>query len=102
MNAETPVRKSVSMHEAKTHLSRLVARVEAGEEIIVKRGNKEVAKLVPIEPKKRPDRVPGWLAHLKPPGSKSITDGGFWNPLTDEEMGLAERDDDPLSPNWRP
>ena len=81
MNAETPFKKSVSMHEAKTHLSRLVARVEAGEEIIVKRGNKEVAKLVPLTPSKRPDRVPGRLAYQKPPGSKSITDAGFWDPL---------------------
>ena len=102
MNAEVPLRKSVSMHEAKTHLSRLVARVEAGEEIIVKRGTKEVAKLVPLTPSKRPDRVPGRLAHQKPPGSKSITDNGFWDPLSDEEMGLVDNDHDPLSPNYRP
>ena len=41
----------VSIHTAKTHLSRLVARAEAGEEIIIARGNKPVAKLVPIAPK---------------------------------------------------
>lgn len=38
----------VSVHAAKTHLSRLLARVEAGEEIIIARGKTPVAKLVPI------------------------------------------------------
>lgn len=38
----------VSVHAAKTHLSRLLARVEAGEEIVIARGKTPVAKLVPI------------------------------------------------------
>jgi prevent-host-death family protein len=37
---------AVSIHDAKTHFSRLVARAEAGEEIVVRRGSKPVAKLV--------------------------------------------------------
>ena len=37
------------MHEAKTHLSRLVERVEGGEEIIIGRAGKPVAKLVPYQ-----------------------------------------------------
>jgi prevent-host-death family protein len=37
----------VNMHEAKTHLSRLVERVERGEEIVIGRAGKPVAKLVP-------------------------------------------------------
>ena len=41
----------VSVHAAKTHLSRLLARVEAGEVIIIARGKIPVAKLVPIAPK---------------------------------------------------
>ena len=41
----------VSIHVAKTHLSRLIARAEAGEEIVIARGRKPVAKLVPIAPK---------------------------------------------------
>ncbi len=36
----------VNIHEAKTHLSRLVAKVVAGEEIIIAKGNKPVVKLV--------------------------------------------------------
>jgi prevent-host-death family protein len=39
---------TVNVHEAKTHLSRLLERVEAGEEIIVARNGKAVARLVPV------------------------------------------------------
>jgi prevent-host-death family protein len=39
----------VNMHEAKTHLSRLVERVLAGEEIVIGRAGTPVAKLVPYE-----------------------------------------------------
>jgi prevent-host-death family protein len=38
----------VKVHEAKTHLSRLLQRVEAGEEITIARGDKPVARLVPV------------------------------------------------------
>ena len=41
----------VSVHAAKTHLSQLLARVEAGEVITIARGRIPVAKLVPIAPK---------------------------------------------------
>lgn len=40
----------VNIHEAKTHLSQLLKRVAAGEEIIIARGGRPVARLVPIEP----------------------------------------------------
>jgi prevent-host-death family protein len=39
----------VNVHEAKTHFSRLLQRVAAGEEIIIARGGQPVARLVPIE-----------------------------------------------------
>jgi len=39
----------VNMHEAKTHLSKLVERVEGGEEIVISRAGKPAAKLVPVE-----------------------------------------------------
>jgi prevent-host-death family protein len=38
----------VGMHEAKTHLSRLVARAEAGEDVVIARNGKPVARLVPV------------------------------------------------------
>ena len=37
----------VNVHEAKTHLSRLLTRVEAGEEIIISKAGKPIARLVP-------------------------------------------------------
>jgi prevent-host-death family protein len=50
--------RTVNVHEAKTHLSRLLAQVEAGEEVIIARGGKPVARLVPVDvPADR--RVPG-------------------------------------------
>jgi prevent-host-death family protein len=51
---------AVSIHEAKTQFSRLVARAEAGEEIIVRRGAKPVAKLIAYHEPTTP-RVPGSL-----------------------------------------
>ena len=39
---------SIGLFEAKTHLSELIARAERGEEVIITRHNKPVAKLVPI------------------------------------------------------
>lgn len=38
---------SVNIHEAKTHLSRLLARVASGEEIIIAKAGKPVARLIP-------------------------------------------------------
>lgn len=38
----------VGMHEAKTHLSNLVERAEAGEDVIIQRNGKPIARLVPI------------------------------------------------------
>jgi prevent-host-death family protein len=45
----------VNIHEAKTHLSRLLQRVAAGEEVTIARSGVPVARLVPLQPeKKRP------------------------------------------------
>ena len=44
----------VNMHQAKTHLSRLVERVEAGEEVVIARAGRPVARLVPYP---RPDQA---------------------------------------------
>jgi prevent-host-death family protein len=69
----------ISIHAAKTHLSRLIARAEAGEEIIIARGRKPVVKLVAIETPK-PRRVPGRLK-----GQVSIGPE-FFEPLPPEEL----------------
>jgi prevent-host-death family protein len=55
----------VNVHEAKTHLSRLLARVEAGEEVLISRAGKPVARLVAAAPA-RPKRVPGtWKGKVR-------------------------------------
>ncbi len=48
----------VSIHEAKTHFSRLIQRALAGEEIIVSKGKEPVVKIVPM-PEARKGRRPG-------------------------------------------
>jgi prevent-host-death family protein len=45
------------MHAAKTTLSRLVERVEAGEEIVIARAGAPVARLVALEPRRAPRRL---------------------------------------------
>ncbi|HEX6633276.1 MAG TPA: type II toxin-antitoxin system prevent-host-death family antitoxin [Usitatibacter sp.] len=55
--------KTVNIHEAKTHLSRLVERVQAGEEIVIAKAGRPAARLVPIETGSRPVKIGG----LKPP-----------------------------------
>jgi antitoxin (DNA-binding transcriptional repressor) of toxin-antitoxin stability system len=51
--------KIVNVHEAKTHLSRLIEDALAGEEIIIARGNEPVVRLVLVE-SARPQRTLGW------------------------------------------
>lgn len=55
-----------NIHNAKTHLSKLIERVIEGEEIIIGRSGKPVAKLVPYSPPRAP-RKPGgkWRGKIK-------------------------------------
>ncbi len=62
----------VNVHEAKTHLSRLLEAVAAGEEVIIARAGKPVARLAPIE---KPPRKPGAMK-----GTFVLTDK-FFEPL---------------------
>ena len=72
----------VTIHKAKTELSKLLKRVEAGEEIIIARGAKPIAKLSPAEPvTKQGPRVPGSMKHLL----GQIPDS-FFDPLSEEEL----------------
>ena len=49
----------VNIHEAKTHFSKLLARVMRGEEIVIAKAGKPVARLVPERPPAPARRVPG-------------------------------------------
>ena len=50
----------INIHEAKTHLSRLVEEVSAGEELTIAKAGKPLARLVPIKSAKQ-TRKPGFL-----------------------------------------
>ncbi|MCW5699012.1 MAG: type II toxin-antitoxin system Phd/YefM family antitoxin [Rhodospirillales bacterium] len=55
---------TVNVHEAKTHFSKLLERVQRGEEVVVAKAGRPVARLVPIEPRiaeRRPGSARGLL-----------------------------------------
>ena len=70
---------TVNVHEAKTHLSRLLNRVESGEEIIIARGGKPVAALVLLRAATQ-DRKPGSARGL------IAVRGDFDEPLPEDEL----------------
>ena len=51
--------KVTNIHEAKTHFSKLVERAQAGEEIVIGKAGKPVARLVPLAVPAPPKRKPG-------------------------------------------
>jgi len=75
---------TVTIHQAKTNLSRLIARAEAGEEIVIARGKDPVVRLTPVSNGKR-KRAPGLLK-----GKVSLPDEFFFGPLSDAELGAWE------------
>ncbi|NNG37019.1 type II toxin-antitoxin system Phd/YefM family antitoxin [Nakamurella aerolata] len=72
---------TVKVQHAKTHLSALLARVEAGEEIVIARGDRQVARLVPVNP--RAPRPLGFVSYRLP--------DTFFEPLDDNELAAWER-----------
>lgn len=73
--------KPVSIAEAKAHLSELVTRAAAGEEVIISRNGKPLAKLVPL-PQQKP-RVPGIARHWQLPPEA-------FEPLDPEDQAILE------------
>lgn len=79
----------VTVHEAKTHLSKLLARVAAGEEVVIAKGREPVAKLTSIKAaQKQKRRVPGRLKGL------IAVDERFFEPLPDAELARWNGDED--------
>jgi prevent-host-death family protein len=76
-----------NIHEAKTHLSRLIERVEGGEEVIIARAGKPVVRMVRYTEAAKPIRKPGSMKgkiKIKP---------GFYNADREiEEMFYGEPD----------
>jgi antitoxin (DNA-binding transcriptional repressor) of toxin-antitoxin stability system len=75
--------KTVTIHVAKTNLSKLLARVEAGEEILLARGREPIAKLVPFRAPATPRVFGAWRGQ--------VTVGPeFFDPLPEEELAAWE------------
>ena len=70
---------TVNIHEAKTHLSRLLARVQAGEEIVIANAGKPVARLIPMTARPA-GRQPGSAA------GKLVVPADFDAPLPNEVL----------------
>jgi prevent-host-death family protein len=68
--------RTINVQEANTHLSALLARVAAGERIVLARHGKPIAQLVPLDP--TPRRELGFL-------EGSVGDD-FFDPLPQEEL----------------
>ena len=75
--------ETVTIHTAKTTLSQLLARVEAGEEIILARGKSPIAKLVPFQPPTKKRRF-GALRGTVTVGPE------FFEPLPEQELTVWE------------
>lgn len=87
----------MTIHEAKTHLSRLIKLALAGKDVSITNGRsgEVLVKLIPATPMPK-RRTPNRFAHLIPPG-KDLLEDGFWDPLPDEHLGLG-RDGEDLQP----
>ena len=77
---------TVNVREAKTNLSRLLKQVESGEEIIIARNGKPVARLLPVQKlgRHKPDVFKG----------KFVLPDSFFDPLPEEELKAWEGDCD--------
>lgn len=71
--------RTVNVHEAKTHLSRLLGEVAEGETVVIAKSGRPVAKLVPIG-----------AAEARPPQRLGFMAGRYSVPDDFDEMGRAE------------
>ncbi len=87
---------TVNVHEAKTNLSRLLDAAAKGEEIIIAKAGKPVARLIPIG---KPQRTPGSMQ------GTFVSDETFFDPLPENELDLWNGEitsrSDPLNPKKR-
>jgi prevent-host-death family protein len=79
---------AVTIHQAKTNLSKLIAKAEAGEEVVIMRGKNPVVRLTPIQTGKRKPAF-GMLKDKLP----RLPDAFFFDPLPEEELRLWEGED---------
>jgi prevent-host-death family protein len=67
--------KVVNIHEAKTHLSRIVDEVARGTEVVIAKAGKPVARLVPVEASVRPKRYGLLKDKIQLPAAKDFNAG---------------------------
>lgn len=83
--------KVVNVHEAKTHLSRLLAQVAKGEEVLISKAGKPVARLVPFQGARREASMGMDRGRVR------ISDD-FDAPLPDDLLAAFEGADSPAHP----
>lgn len=71
--------KVINIHEAKTHLSRIVDEVAAGREVVIAKAGKPMARLTPLSETPRPKKLGQLRGKLRVPDD-------FNAPLSDEEL----------------
>ena len=81
---------TVTVHQAKTHLSKLIAAAERGEEVVIARGDKPAVRLVPFAPEfaTPPTRRFGALRE------EGRFDDSFFDPLPEDELRRWEGHED--------
>jgi prevent-host-death family protein len=78
-----PTMTKVNIHEAKTHLSKLVERAAQGEEIVIAKAGKGMARLVPLYSTQLENpRKGGWGKDLL----KNVNVDAFFDPALDKEI----------------
>lgn len=78
---------AVNIHEAKTHLSRLVERAAAGEETVIAKAGKPMAKLVPYRSAQGRRRLGAWRGRVQ---IRADFDAPLPGPLEAAFRGVAE------------
>ena len=85
---------AVGLFDAKTHLSEYVMRAEAGEEVIITRHNKPVAKIVPLHAKAVPLKIPKFV-------QRTFRCGGALVDLTKANQLAGELEDEEILAKMR-
>ena len=75
---------TVTIHQAKTQLSKLIAKAQAGEEVVIMRGKRPIARLLPIV-QTQGKRLPGRLK-----GKIGLPNSFFFDPLPEAELRAWE------------
>ena len=78
---------TMNIHEAKTHFSKLLRRVAAGEEILIARAGRPVARLIPVRDESVPRVLGGYIGEV-------TWEGDFDAPLPTDVLDSFEGSDE--------